>query len=135
MHIRSTSRRRLDRLRRDEKIECRPCKFFSTQDPTRMTSTWSYVSEDPENQISEIWCDGMKLNLGHPGLCIFPWRVRLSTGEVRGLYSLDVADFSGADKKALEDALKNAKELREKWSGELHPSVLEVNTKSCWSCC
>ncbi len=108
---------------------------FSARKQEKMSSTWRYVSEDPENQISEIWCDGEVSAAIRAGIRIFPWRVRLSTGEVRGLYSLELADFSGADREALEKALKNAKDLRDKWSGELQPSVLEVKPQSHWSCC
>ena len=100
-----------------------------------MSSTWRYVSETAESQISEIWCDGAMRGNIHAGIRIYPWRVRLATGEVRGLYSLALSDFSGADKKALEDALKNAKALSEKWSGNNPQRVEEVQNNSCWSCC
>jgi hypothetical protein len=103
-----------------------------------MSSAWKYVSEAEDTQISEIWCDGAYERAVQAGIRIFPWRVRMSSGEVRGLYSLNVNDFSGADKEALENALKNAKELRDRWSGENSLAlrrVQEVEPYSCWSCC
>jgi hypothetical protein len=100
-----------------------------------MSSTWRYTPENSDGQISEIWCDGFLNTPVRAGIRIFPWRVRLNTGEVRGLYSLTLSDFSGADRKALENALKNAKELQNKWSGDNPRRVEEVQNESCWSCC
>lgn len=99
-----------------------------------MSSLWRYVTTEQSSQISEIWCDGPVGNPIYAGIRIFPWRVRMTTGEVRGLYSLSLEDFTGNDRSALQQALKNARELQKKWSGESQQTP-EVEFKSCWSCC
>ena len=101
----------------------------------KMSTSWRYISESDENQITEIWCDGPLEHSKRVGIPIYPWRVRLATGDVRGLYSLALSDFSGADRKALENALKNAQELRESWNGMTLRKVEEVKNDSCWTCC
>lgn len=98
-----------------------------------MSESWRYTAESAEGEISEIWCDTTDVPKTYGvQFRIYPWRVRLSTGEIRGLYSLQPSDFSGADRAALEKALKNAKELRDKCN--IGPSVTEVKTTT-WSCC
>ena len=111
-----------------------PLQFFSIHNTAKMSESWRYTAESPDCEISEIWCDATDTPKSYGvQFRIFPWRVRLSTGEIRGLYSLQPNDFSGADRTALEKALKNAKELREKC--HIGPSsVTEVKT-SAWSCC
>lgn len=96
-----------------------------------MSSTWRYDSETETNEVLSIWCDGA---LNHV-LRIYTWKVRLNTGEVRGLYSLKPEEFTlDADKKAINDAQKNAMQLSEKCNEYNDRVVAEERKWRAWCC-
>lgn len=96
-----------------------------------MSSTWRYDSESEMNEILAIWSDGA---LNHQ-LRIYTWKVRLNTGEVRGLYSLKPEEFTrDADKKALSDAMKNAQELSKKNESYNERIIAQERRERLWCC-
>lgn len=78
-----------------------------------MSADWIYDAnlEDTTSLIAKIFCDKHQF----PGrLRLYPWFVKLKSGEVFGLYLADEKDylFSAADKQAIENAMINAMALR-----------------------
>ena len=99
-----------------------------------MSARWTYVStlDDPVSIIKRIFCDTSKFP-AH--LKIYPWTVELKSGAQIGLYLAQSTEhvFSDADKAALENALKNASDLRTR-DAQTAIEKLEDTSKPC-DCC
>ncbi len=99
-----------------------------------MSARWTYAStlDEPSSIIRRIFCDMTKFP-AH--LKIYPWVVELTSGAQIGLYLAQSTDhvFSDADKVALENALKNASDLRTR-DAQKAIEKLEDTSKP-WNCC
>ena len=99
-----------------------------------MSARWTYVStaDDPSSIIRRIFCDTSKFP-AH--LKIYPWTVELKSGAQIGLYLAQSTEhvFSDADNVALENALKNASDLRTR-DAQKAIEKIEDTSKPCDWC-
>ena len=89
----------------------------------RMSETWKYTSTD--GLIAEICCQRGKFP---KYLHLYPWIVVFRDGTEAGLYHVNPDDYTGPDKAAIEAAMKNAQELRLKYSETTVQQVVNNNT-------